>query len=279
MDYMERITRAAQVIQEKIGTAEIAVILGSGLGDFGRTLSDVRSIPYGEIPGFPHASVQGHAGVLSTGVKGGKRILVMNGRFHAYEGHPMEDVTLPIRAMAKLGVKKLIVTNAAGAVNTAFYPGDLMLITDFINLSGMNPLIGKNLDAFGPRFPDMSNAFSKELRMLALSCAKEKNIPLQQGVYTWMSGPCYETPAEIRMVRTLGGDAVGMSTVPETIVANHSGMQVLGISCLTNMAAGVLDQPINHQEVMEMGLKARDSFATLVETILEKMEEGEKEHA
>lgn len=279
MDYMERITRAAQVIQEKIGTAEIAVILGSGLGDFGRTLSDVRSIPYGEIPGFPHASVQGHAGVLSTGVKGGKRILVMNGRFHAYEGHPMEDVTLPIRVMAKLGVKKLIVTNAAGAVNTAFYPGDLMLITDFINLSGMNPLIGKNLDAFGPRFPDMSNAFSKELRMLALACAKEKNIPLQQGVYTWMSGPCYETPAEIRMVRTLGGDAVGMSTVPETIVANHSGMQVLGISCLTNMAAGVLDQPINHQEVMEMGLKARDSFATLVETILEKMEEGEKEHA
>ncbi len=271
MDYMERITLAADTIREKIGTAEIAVILGSGLGDFGTTLSDVRSIPYRDIPGFPHASVQGHAGVLSTGIKGGKRILVMSGRFHAYEGHPMEDVTLPIRVMARLGVKKLIVTNAAGAVNTAFYPGDLMLITDFINLSGMNPLIGKNLDAFGPRFPDMSNAFDKSLRALALSCAEENGIPLQQGVYTWMSGPTYETPAEIRMVRTLGGDAVGMSTVPETIVANHSGIQVLGISCLTNMAAGVLDQPINHQEVMEMGLKARDRFASLVTAVIEKM--------
>ena len=215
--------------------------------------------------------MQGHAGVLSTGLKGGKRILVMSGRFHAYEGHPMQDVTLPIRVMAKLGVKKLIVTNAAGAVNTAFYPGDLMLITDFINLSGMNPLIGKNLSEFGPRFPDMSNAFDKDMRTLALDCSKELNIPLQQGVYTWMSGPCYETPAEIRMVRTLGGDAVGMSTVPETIVANHCGMQVLGISCLTNMAAGVLDQPINHQEVMEMGLKARDSFAALVTAVIEKM--------
>ncbi|MBR3906155.1 MAG: purine-nucleoside phosphorylase, partial [Clostridia bacterium] len=209
--------------------------------------------------------------VLSTGIKGGKRILVMSGRFHAYEGHPMEDVTLPVRVMAKLGVKKLIVTNAAGAVNTAFYPGDLMLITDFINLSGMNPLIGKNLSEFGPRFPDMSNAFDKELRKLALDCANDMGLKLQQGVYTWMSGPCYETPAEIRMVRTLGGDAVGMSTVPETIVANHSGIKVLGISCCTNMAAGVLDQPINHQEVMEMGLKARDSFAALVTAVIEKM--------
>ena len=271
MDYMERINRAAQAIEEKIGRASIAVILGSGLGDFGNTLSDVRSIPYAEIPGFPSVSVQGHAGVLSTGMKGGKRILVMSGRFHAYEGHPMADVTLPVRVMAKLGVKKLIVTNAAGAVNTAFYPGDLMLITDFINLSGMNPLIGKNLSEFGPRFPDMSNAFDKSLRALALSCAGERGIPLQQGVYTWMSGPTYETPAEIRMVRIMGGDAVGMSTVPETIVANHCGMQVLGISCLTNMAAGVLDQPINHQEVMEMGLKARDRFAGLVTAVIEKM--------
>lgn len=271
MEYMERIENAASAIEKAIGTAEIAVILGSGLGDFASTLFDVRSIPYGEIPFFPHASVQGHAGVLSTGIKAGKRILVMSGRFHAYEGHAMADVTLPIRVMAKLGVKKLIVTNAAGAVNTAFYPGDLMLITDFINLSGMNPLIGQNLDAFGTRFPDMSNAFNKDLRALALQCAQTLQIPLQQGVYTWMSGPCYETPAEIRMVRIMGGDAVGMSTVPETIVANHCGMKVLGISCLTNMAAGVLDQPINHQEVMEMGLKARDRFASLVTAIIEKM--------
>ncbi len=271
MDYMERINLAAKAIEEKIGTAEIAIILGSGLGDFGNTLSDTKFIPYSEIPGFPSVSVQGHAGVLSTGIKGSKRILVMSGRFHAYEGHPMEDVTLPVRVMAKLGVKKLIVTNAAGAVNTAFYPGDLMLITDFLNLSGMNPLIGKNLSEFGPRFPDMSNAFDKELQKTALDCANDMGLKLQQGVYTWMSGPCYETPAEIRMVRTLGGDAVGMSTVPETIVANHSGIKVLGISCCTNMAAGVLDQPINHQEVMEMGLKARDSFAALVTAVIERM--------
>ncbi len=271
MDYMERINTIVETVKEKIGTADIAIILGSGLGDFGNTLTDVRSISYADIPHFPNVSVQGHAGVLSTGMKGGKRVLVMSGRFHAYEGHPMEDVTLPVRVMAKLGVKKLIVTNAAGAVNVSFTPGTLMLITDFINLSGMNPLIGKNLSEFGPRFPDMSNAFDKDLRKLALQCAEEKDIPLKTGVYTWMSGPCYETPAEIRMVRVLGGDAVGMSTVPETMVANHSGMQVLGISCLTNMAAGVLDQPINHQEVMEMGLKAKDRFANLITAIIEKM--------
>ena len=183
----------------------------------------------------------------------------------------MEDVTLPIRVMAKIGVKQLIVTNAAGGVNTGFSAGVLMLITDYINLSGQNPLRGPNLDAFGPRFPDMSNAYDKQLRALALDAAKELGIDLRQGVYCWMNGPCYETPAEIRMVRTLGADAVGMSTVPETIVAVHSGLQVLGVSCITNMAAGVLDQPINHQEVMETGRRVRGEFAALLTRVIERL--------
>ena len=197
--------------------------------------------------------------------------MMMSGRFHSYEGHPMEDVTLPIRVMARLGVKNLIVTNAAGGVNLSFSAGCLMMITDFINLSGKNPLVGENLDEFGPRFPDMSNAYDKDLRALALSCAGELKIDLKQGVYCWMSGPCYETPAEIRMTRILGADAVGMSTVPETIVAVHSGMKVLGFSCITNMAAGVLDQPINHEEVMETGRRVRGEFSALLTSVIEKM--------
>lgn len=272
MDYMQRIKQAAQAIERAIGTAEIAVILGSGLGDFGNELKNPREIAYADIPGFPHTTVKGHAGKLICGELMGRRVMMMSGRFHSYEGHPMEDVTLPIRVMARLGVKNLIVTNAAGGVNLSFSAGCLMLITDFINLSGKNPLVGPNLDAFGPRFPDMSNAFDRSLRTLALSCAEEMRIDLKQGVYCWMSGPCYETPAEIRMVRTLGADAVGMSTVPETIVAVHSGLRVLGVSCITNMAAGVLDQPINHEEVMETGRRVRGEFAALLTRIIEKMD-------
>jgi len=195
----------------------------------------------------------------------------MSGRFHSYEGHSMQDVTLPIRVMALLGVKKLIVTNAAGGVNTDFSAGCLMMITDFINLSGKNPLTGENLSFFGPRFPDVSRAYTPALRALAAESAKNLGIDLKQGVYCWMNGPCYETPAEIRMVRILGADAVGMSTVPETIVAVHSGMDVLGVSCITNMAAGVLDQPINHEEVMEMGRRVRNDFAALLTDVIGKM--------
>ncbi|MBE5782454.1 MAG: purine-nucleoside phosphorylase [Clostridiales bacterium] len=271
MEYMERIEKAALAVKEAIGTADVAVILGSGLGDFGNELENAQEIAYSDIPGFPHATVKGHAGKLICGQLAGKQVMMMSGRFHSYEGHSMEDVTLPIRVMARLGIKKLIVTNAAGGVNTDFSAGALMLITDFINLSGKNPLVGENLDAFGPRFPDMSNAYDKGLRALALECAKELKIDLKQGVYCWMSGPCYETPAEIRMVRILGADAVGMSTVPETIVAVHSGMQVLGVSCITNMAAGVLDQPINHEEVMETGRRVRGDFAALLTRVMEKM--------
>ena len=195
----------------------------------------------------------------------------MQGRFHYYEGYKMEEVTFPIRVMKLLGVKTLIVTNAAGAVNTSFKPGDLMIITDHINLSGNNPLIGENLDLFGPRFPDMSNAYNKELRKIAKNVANSINIDIKEGVYAMMSGPTYETPAEIKMIRTLGGDAVGMSTVPEVIVANHCGIKVIGISCMTNMAAGILEQPLNHEEVIETSNKVKNNFIKLMETLIKEI--------
>ena len=268
---MQRIQRAADAVEAALGRAEIAVVLGSGLGDFGNDLKNAKEIAYADIPGFPRATVAGHAGKFIAGELNGKRVLMMSGRFHSYEGHSMADVTLPIRVMARLGVKKLILTNAAGGVNIDFRPGILMMITDFINISGKNPLVGPNLDAFGPRFPDMTDAYAKSLRELTMQAARELDIDLRQGVYCWMSGPTYETPAEIRMARVLGADAVGMSTVPETIVARHCGMQVLGVSFITNMAAGVMNQPINHQEVMEMGRLVRADFAALLTKVIGKM--------
>ncbi len=269
--YLERIEQAAQAVKKVCGEADVGIILGSGLGDFGENIENPKEISYADIPGFPKATVQGHAGKLIAGELCGQRVILMSGRFHSYEGHSMRDVTLPVRMMARLGVKTLIVTNAAGGVNTDFYAGDLMLITDFINLSGKNPLRGENLDGFGVRFPDMCNAYTPALRSMAKECAAGLDIPLREGVYCWMNGPCYETPVEIRMIRTLGADAVGMSTVPETIVARHCGMQVLGFSCITNMAAGVLDQPINHQEVMEMGKRVKDKFGALLLEVLAKL--------
>jgi purine-nucleoside phosphorylase len=198
-------------------------------------------------------------------------VLIMSGRFHSYEGYSMEQVTLPIRVMSLLGVKSLILTNAAGAVNEGYMTGDLVLIRDFINLSGRNPLRGKNLDRFGPRFPDMTYAYDRELLAIAQSEGEKLGIPLKQGVYCWMNGPCFETPAEIRMARVIGADLVGMSTVPETIVARHCGMRVLGISSVTNMAAGVLDEPINHEEVLAVGEKVREPFRKLVTAIIDTM--------
>ena len=220
------------------------------------------------MPNFPISTVEGHEGRLVIGTLQGKTVVAMQGRFHYYEGYKMEEVTFPIRVMKLLGVKTLIVTNAAGAVNTSFKPGDLMIITDHINLSGNNPLIGKNLDLFGPRFPDMSNAYNKELRKIAKNVANSINIDIKEGVYAMMSGPTYETPAEIKMIRTLGGDAVGMSTVPEVIVANHCGMKVVGISCITNMAAGILEQPLNHEEVIETSNQVKNNFIKLMETLV-----------
>ena len=268
MTEMERITRAADAVREKLGTANIAIVLGSGLGDYGNSLTDAKEIAYGDIPGFPVSTVAGHAGKLLCGTLHGKKVLMMSGRFHCYEGYDLKDVTLPIRVMKLLGVKALILTNAAGAVNTGFYPGDLMLISDHINFSGANPLIGPNLDAFGPRFPDCCDIYTRSLRDAVKEKAGAAGIELQEGVYAMYSGPNYETPAEIRMFRILGADTVGMSTVPEALVAAQCGMQVVGISCITNMAAGVLPQKLNHAEVMEVAALVHDKFQSLLDIVL-----------
>ena len=269
--YFQRIQKAADAVEAACGRAEIGLILGSGLGDYAHALENSRSIAYKDIPGFPLSTVEGHAGMWHTGELRGKRVCMMQGRFHGYEGYDLAEVTLPVRVMQLLGVKILIVTNAAGGVNTAFSAGDLMLITDFINLSGKNPLTGPNDSRLGPRFPDMSFAYDRDLQALALATAQRLGIKLQKGVYCWLNGPNYESPAEIRMTRVLGADAVGMSTVPETIVARHGGMRVLGISCITNMAAGILDEPLNHQEVVETGIRVRDTFRKLLDNIIEAM--------
>lgn len=264
----ERMLKTKEAIEEACGSAEVGIILGSGLGDYVEALEDGKSIAYVNVPGFPVSTVSGHGGRWFGGKLHGKRVCMMQGRFHAYEGYGLQDVTLPVRIMSLLGVKTLIVTNAAGGVNAGFTPGDLMLISDFINLSRQNPLTGPNMDEFGPRFPDMSAAYDRGLRTLARDTAKGIGLSLQEGVYCWMNGPCYETPAEIRMARLIGADAVGMSTVPETIVARHCGMKVLGISCITNMAAGMLDQPLSHEEVMETGARVKGSFRALLDGII-----------
>ena len=271
MDEMKRIDEAAAKVLAVCGKADIGVILGSGLGDYAEALEDAVKLPYSEIPGFPRSTVAGHAGMWCCGTLHGKRVVMMQGRFHYYEGYSMKDVTLPVRVMQKIGVKTLIVTNAAGGVNLGYHPGELMVIGDMFSMTAQNPLIGPNLDAFGPRFPDMSCAFDKELRALAHKCANEQGFALREGVYAQMTGPTYETPAEIRMLRTLGADAVGMSTVPEVIVARHGGMRVLGISCITNMAAGILDQPLNHAEVTETANRVKGQFRNLLDRIIEKM--------
>lgn len=271
MDEMKRIDEAAAKVLAVCGKADIGVILGSGLGDYAEALEDAVKLPYSEIPGFPRSTVAGHAGMWCCGTLHGKRVVMMQGRFHYYEGYGMKDVTLPVRVMQKIGVKTLVVTNAAGGVNLGYHPGELMVIGDMFSMTAQNPLIGPNLDAFGPRFPDMSCAFDKELRALAHECANEQGFALREGVYAQMTGPTYETPAEIRMLRTLGADAVGMSTVPEVIVARHGGMRVLGISCITNMAAGILDQPLNHAEVTETANRVKGQFRSLLDGIIEKM--------
>lgn len=272
IDFKE-MKRAASIVMHSCGPADIAVILGSGLGGYEDELLDPVEIDYDEIPGFPLSTVPGHAGRFIVGTIREKRVLVMSGRFHSYEGYSMDKVTLPVRVMSLMGVNTLIITNAAGAVNTEYRPGDLVLLEDFINLSGKNPLRGRNLDRFGPRFPDMSQAYDKQLRDIARAEAEKLGITVRQGVYCWMNGPCFETPAEIRMARVLGADLVGMSTVPETIVARHCGMRVLGISSVTNMAAGVLDKPINHEEVLQVGESLKVPFRKLVNAVIDTLPE------
>ncbi len=268
MTELERIDAAAAAIEHACGDAEIGLILGSGLGDSLRSIENARRLPYADIPGFSSTTVPGHHGEWLGCQMHGKRVAVMRGRFHYYEGHPIEDVVLPVRVMRRLGVKTVILTNAAGGVNTEFAPGDLMLIRDMINYSGVNPLIGPNLGAFGPRFPDMSRVFDANLCDTARQCAARQGVTLREGVYMWFSGPSFETPAEIRMARVLGADAIGMSTVPEAIVARHAGMRVLGFSCITNMAAGILDQPLDHEEVLATGERVKTVFADLIDTIV-----------
>ncbi|MEI7473776.1 MAG: purine-nucleoside phosphorylase [bacterium] len=257
-------------IKEHNFKPETAIILGSGLGDFAEKINGVR-INFSDIPGFAASSVAGHAGKLIIGELFGKHVLAMQGRFHFYEGHSLEKVIYPIRIMKLLGIKNLIVTNAAGGVNTEYKPGDLMVINDHINFIGTNPLIGKNFDEFGPRFPDMSKAYADSLIELANKSGEKLGIKLQNGVYAALTGPSYETPAEIRMLRLLGADAVGMSTVPEVIAANHCGMNVLGISCITNMACGILDQPLNHEEVIETSNMAKASFIGLISEVIKNI--------
>lgn len=260
---------AAQYVQTKIkATPEIGLILGSGLGVLAEEISNPINIPYHEIPGFPESTVEGHAGQLVIGDLEGKKVIAMQGRFHFYEGYSLDLVTLPVRMMKSLGVKNMLVTNAAGGINTDFAAGDLMIIEDHLNFMFKNPLTGPNDAELGVRFPDMSEAYSAALREKAFQVAQEQGIELQRGVYVSVTGPSYETPAEIRMLRKLGADAVGMSTVPEVIVAVHSGMKVLGMSCITNMAAGILDQPLSHHEVMETAELVKSKFLSFVKGIV-----------
>ncbi len=272
-DLMDKVTTARDHILARTEIApEIAIILGSGLGGLIDDVQVDAAFPYGEIPDFPVSTVVGHAGQLALGTLLGKQVVVMQGRFHFYEGYPMSMVVFPIRVMQALGATSLIVTNAAGGLNPAFSPGDVMLITDHINTMGANPLIGPNEDALGPRFPDLSRAYDPDLRALVLDVAGREEIPLQQGVYVATSGPTYETPAERRHLRIIGGDAVGMSTVPEVIAASHAGMHVLGLSAITNKATGDPDQqPDSHEEVLEMAKVAGEKLVRLVRKVIQKM--------
>lgn len=250
---------------------DVGVVLGSGLGDFADALTDAVATPYAEIPNWPVSKVIGHAGKLVAGNLAGKRVAALSGRAHFYEGHELRTVTFAIRVLGLLGVKRIILTNAAGGINPSFKPGTLMVMDDHINLLGSNPLIGENDERFGPRFPDMTEVYSKRLRALADEASVARSVPLAHGIYVAVHGPSYETPAEIRFLRTIGADAVGMSTVPEALVARHLGLEVLGISCITNPAAGVLPQPLHHDDVMEVARRVKGEFSSLLEGIIERL--------
>jgi purine-nucleoside phosphorylase len=269
-DLLARLNVAAEAVRRRVGEGDgpfpsVALVLGSGLGAFAAHLADRVAIPYGEIPHFPKATgVVGHAGELVVGRAGKTRVAVMSGRFHFYEGHSMEDVVFPARTLARLGVRAVVLTNAAGGINRAFKPADLMLITDHINFFGHHPLIGRNEDALGPRFPDMTAVYDEKLRRILQAASKSARVPLKKGVYIGLSGPSYETPAEIRAFRKLGADAVGMSTVPEALALRHAGVRVAGISTITNFAAGILKKPLVHTEVLEIGQKVGARFVKLL---------------
>jgi len=268
----DRVEEAAAAVRGRCGVLpQIAIVLGSGLGDFADTLRDSVAMRYDELPHWPASTVIGHAGRLVVGHVGGKRVAALAGRVHFYEGHDLATVVFATRVMGRLGVTQMILTNAAGGINTGFSQGALMIIDDHINLIGSSPLIGPNDDRFGLRFPDMSEVYSRRLRAVADEAARTTGVSVSHGVYVALHGPSYETPAEIRAFRAIGADAVGMSTVPEAIAARHMGMQVLGISCITNMAAGVLPQPLDHNEVMETATRVRGSFISLIEAVIDRI--------
>lgn len=284
MSYEKAAEAAAFIRTKYAGEIDTAIVLGSGLGAFADELANAVRIPYEQIPGFARSTVEGHAGQLVLGEIGGVAVAVQQGRFHYYEGYEMEQVMLPVRTFGVMGVKNLILTNAAGSLNSDMLPGSLMLIADHLNCMGVNPLRGANDSRFGPRFPDMSEIYDREFQQIALDAARaiaqerfKRGIDetlidfMNVGIYCGLSGPTYETPAEIRMYRILGADAVGMSTVPEAIAARHQGTRVLGISCITNLAAGMSDEPINHEEVMETGARVAEVFKELLKRIVSKM--------
>jgi purine-nucleoside phosphorylase len=269
----ERADHAARFIRARAPReVRTALVLGSGLGAFADEVEAAEPIPYSEIPGFARPTVEGHAGRLVVGEVGGSGVAVMQGRFHFYEGYSLEEVTFPVRALGLLGVRNLVLTNAAGGLNNSFAEGSLVVISDHLNLMGTSPLLGPNDPRLGPRFPDMTGVYDPEYQDVAITEARAMGLELRRGIYAALTGPSYETPAEIRMLRLLGADAVGMSTVPEATVARHMGLRVLGLSCITNMAAGVLDKPINHDEVIETGARVRETFAGLLRRVLPKLQ-------
>jgi len=270
-EYYRKLDQAREYIESKLKVRpDTALILGSGLGSLADDIYDRNELFYAEIPNFPVSTVEGHSGMLLSGKLWGKPVIAMKGRFHYYEGYDMQEITFPIRVFKLLGIKNLVVTNAAGAVNTGFKPGDLMIIEDHISFFAPSALRGRNPDRLGPRFPDMSGAYDKGLIRMTERSSQIEGIEIKKGIYAFTQGPMYETPAEIKALRALGADAVGMSTVPEVITARHSGIKVLGISCITNMAAGILDKPLNHDEVVEMAKKAEGKFRSLIKGIFKE---------
>jgi purine-nucleoside phosphorylase len=271
---IENIRAAAGYIRKHVAEEpqrdkpQIGIVLGSGLGPVADALKDAVEIDYASIPGFPRTTVEGHAGKLVSGLLAGKRVLAMKGRFHYYEGYDISQVVFHIRVFKLLGISNLLVTNAAGGINADFKPGNLMIITDHISLFAPSPLRGRNLDEFGARFPDMCNAYDRDLVEMAVEAAKDVGVSLKKGIYAFAQGPMFETPAEIKALRALGADAVGMSTVPEVIAARHCGMKVMGISCITNMAAGMADRPPDHEEVIYTAKMAEKGFIRLVNEII-----------
>jgi purine-nucleoside phosphorylase len=272
MTYFDQVNEAADFVRSHLSqTPDIAIVLGSGLGAFADRLQDAVVLEYTAIPHWPESNVIGHAGRLVVGQVAGRRVAVLSGRAHFYEGHPLTTVTFATRVLGRMGVRTLLLTNAAGGINTSFSPGTLMVIDDHINLMGSNPLVGPNDDRFGLRFPDMTDVYSPRLRAVVDAAATAAGVAIRHGVYVALHGPSYETPAEIRFLRGIGADAVGMSTVPEAIVARHMGLEVLGISCITNPAAGVLPTPLDHREVMDVARRVGAQFIGLLEEIVARL--------